>query len=101
VITIGLRSDGYLDGVPDDVIVERPVRFDQPRTVVSIPAPQLPSLPAAILRGHAAYESLAAAAARPSGARMDRVRALMANPLVGTYDLASVLLDDIEAGSPG
>jgi 6-phospho-beta-glucosidase len=99
VFTIGLRNDGYLDGVADDVIVERPVCFDHPRTVTSIAAPDLPSLPAAILGRHAAYESLAAVAARPSGTRIDRVRALMANPLVTTYDLASILLDDIEARS--
>ena len=59
-----------------------------------------PGLPAALLAEHAAYEALAMRACLPEATRDDRVAALMANPMVPSYDVADGLLADIEAGSP-
>ena len=99
-ITVGLRNDGRLAGLPDDVVTEGPIRITRPGQLESLPLEPLPALPAALLAQHAAYESLTADAALPGASRRDRVRALMTNPMVGSYDLAAGLVDDIEHGSP-
>jgi hypothetical protein len=40
-------------------------------------------------------------ACRPGATQTDRVRALMANPMVPSYDVALDLAASIETGSPG
>lgn len=100
VLTLGLRNDGRIPGLPDDVITEGPVRIARPRQLESVQPPALPSLPASLLAQHATFESLAVTACDAGATRTDRVRALMANPLVGSYDVADGLVADIESGSP-
>jgi len=100
IITVGMRNDGRIPGLPDDVVTEGPIRIEKPGQVESLPLEPLPHVPATMLAQHAAFESLAAAAATPDATREDHVRALMANPMVRSYDLAAALVDDIEAGSP-
>jgi 6-phospho-beta-glucosidase len=84
-------NHGALGELPDDVVVEVPARIDAHG---AHPLPQAPLAPE--LRGlveHAkAYEQLAVQAAL-SGDRGVALRALLANPLVGRYSLASALLD--------
>ena len=84
-----MRNDGRIAGLPDDVITEGPVRIARPGQVEALPAPALPALPAAILAAHAAFEALAVAATEPEATRADRVRAMLANPMVSTYDMAA------------
>lgn len=100
VLIIGARNDGRVPGLPDAAIAEGPVRFERPGQWRSLDVPDLPPLPAAILAAHAAYEMLAVEATRPEATREDRLRALMANPLVCSFDQAAELANDIESGSP-
>jgi 6-phospho-beta-glucosidase len=100
VLTLGLRNDGRLPGLPDAVVTEGPVRIPRPGRLEPLPVPDLPDLPAATLAAQAAYELLTVAAARPGATRDDRLRALMANPLVTSWDQADALLTAIEARSP-
>ena len=87
--------------MPDAVITEGPVRIPQPGRLEPVATPRLPPLPASMLAQHAAFEALAATATLPDATREDRVRAMMANPMVRSYDLAVSLVDDIAANSPG
>ncbi len=100
VMTLGLRNEGRIPGLPDEVVTEGPVQIAAPGEVESIEVTALPPLPAALLAEHAAYEALAMRACLPGATRDDRIAALMANPMVPSYDVADGLLADIEAGSP-
>jgi 6-phospho-beta-glucosidase len=99
IITVGLRNDGRIRGLPDAAITERPVRIERPGELLPLEVPELPQLPAAMLVGHAAFEMLTVEATGASATRDDRIGALMSNPLVRSYDLAVSLVDDIESGS--
>ena len=100
VMTLGLRNEDRIPGLPEEVVTEGPVRIAAPGVVESLEVTGLPPLPAALLAEHAAYEALAMRACLPEATRDDRVAALMANPMVPSYDVADGLLADIEAGSP-
>jgi len=100
VLMLGLRNDGRLPGLPDEVVTEGPVQIAEPRVVESLDAASLPPLPASLLAQHATYEALAVRACLPEATRDDRIAALMSNPMVPSYDVAEGLLADIEAGSP-
>lgn len=101
VLILGLRNDGRIPGLPDAVITEGPVRIPKPGRLEPVDMPRLPPLPALMLAEHAAFEALAATATLPDATRDDRVRAMMANPMVPSYDLAVSLVDDIAANAPG
>jgi len=101
VMTLGLRNDGRIPGLPNEVLTEGPVRIAAPGVVESLEVARLPPLPASLLAEHAAYEALAVQACVPGATRDDRIAALMSNPMVPSYDVAEGLLADIEAGSPG
>lgn len=100
ILVLGMRNDGRIPGLPDEVVVEGPVRLPGPGVIEAVEVPALPALPAAIVAAHAAYEALAVAAARSGATRTDRLRAMLANPMVGGYDMADALVRDIESGSP-
>ncbi len=90
---VDTRNLGAIPDLPDDAVVELPARIDRDG---AHPIPQMPLPPE--LRGlvqHAkGYEQLAVEAA-VTGDRSVALRALMANPLIGTYALASSLLEAI------
>jgi len=100
VLTLGLRNDGRVPGLPDDVITEGPARIAQPGRLETLASPSLPPLPASMLARHAAFESMTVEACATGAMQEDRVRALMANPMVPSYDVAVALVDEIESGSP-
>lgn len=100
VVTVGMRNEGRIEGLPDEVMTEAPIIVDRPRRPRPVDSPALPPLAAEILRQHAAFEVLTVDAVAANATRDDRIRALMANPMVGSYDIAAGLLDDIAAGSP-
>ena len=100
VLIVGMRNDDRIPGLPDHVITEGPVRISRPGLVEALPVPPLPPLPAAILAEHASFEAMAVDAASPAATRADRVRAMLANPMVSGYDMAAGLVSDIESGSP-
>jgi 6-phospho-beta-glucosidase len=101
VLVLGMRNDGRIPGLPDAVITEGPVHFPEPRRAEALPVPPLPPLPAQLLAQHAAYEAMAARATEPDASREDRLRAMLANPLVSSYDQALALIEEAEMGSPG
>jgi len=93
VQVVNLRNDGAIPGLPDDDVVEIPARIDRDG---AHPLPLAPLAPEMLgLVEHAkAYERLSIEAAT-TGDRAIALKALMANPLVGDYDRAAALLNDL------
>jgi 6-phospho-beta-glucosidase len=93
VQVVDTYNRGALPDLPDDVVVEVPARItaDGPEPISMAPlAPEMHGL----VEAARAYEELTIQAAR-TGDRDVAVRALLANPLVGTWELAQPLLDAI------
>src|SRR4029078_10834642 len=88
---VNVTNRGALDGLPADAVVEVPARIDRDG---ARPLPQALLTPEllALVQHAKAYERLAIEAAL-SGHRRVALRALLANPLVGRYQLACELLD--------
>lgn len=90
---VDLRNQGTLAGLADDDVVEVPARI---RAGGPVPLPQRPLAPEllGLVQHVAAYERLAASAARsgdPEAARL----ALLSNPLVRDWRLADSMLPDL------
>jgi 6-phospho-beta-glucosidase len=93
VQVVDTYNRGALPDLPDDVVVEVPARItaDGPAPISMAPlAPEMHGL----VEAARAYEELTIQAAR-TGDRDVAVRALLANPLVGSWELAEPLLDAI------
>jgi len=88
---VNVRNDGAIPNVDADAVVEVPCRID---AAGAHPLPQRPLPPdmLGLVEEVKAYERLTIAAAL-SGDRDTAVRALMANPLVRSFDTARPLLD--------
>ncbi|MFO1541192.1 MAG: hypothetical protein ACKOTZ_12250 [Chloroflexota bacterium] len=99
-ITVGMRNDGRVPGLPDDVLTEGPVVFPSPRRPVPVPVPASPPAAAALLARHAAYERLAVDAIVDGADRDALAAALAANPMVRGWDEAVALVEAIRAGAP-
>ncbi len=91
VQVVNVRNDGAIPNLPGEAVVEVSARIDQDG---AHPLPTEPLAPEMLgLVQHAkAYELLTSRAAM-SGSRNDALIALMANPLVGDYEVAAPLLD--------
>jgi len=100
-LTVGLRNDGRIPGLPDDVMTEGPVVVRTPGIATPLAVPVLPTGAADLLAQHAAFEALTVEALTAGGGREDLVRALTANPMVDSEERAVLLVDAILAGSPG
>jgi 6-phospho-beta-glucosidase len=99
VQVVNVRNEGAIPNLADDDVVEVSCTVDR---TGAHPLPTDPLAPEMLgLVQHAkAYEHLAIEAAR-TGSRAVALKALMANPLVGDYDVASPLLDALlEANRP-
>ncbi len=95
VQVVNLRNAGTLPFLSDDAVIEVPavIGADGP---VPVPVAPLDPLLAGLVAHASGYEELAIEAALHGG--RDRVvRALMANPLVGQYDIAAGLADRLIA----
>jgi 6-phospho-beta-glucosidase len=93
VQVVDTYNRGALPDLPDDVVVEVPARItrDGPQPVPTAPlAPEMHGL----VEQARAYEELTIEAAR-TGDRDVAARALLANPLVGSWELAEPLLEAI------
>lgn len=99
-LTVGLRNDGRIPGLPASVMTEGPVTFPAPRTMESKPGPALPEVPAALLAAQAAFEELTVEAILAGSPRHLLIEALLANPMVDTEEQAAGLVDAILARSP-
>ncbi len=95
---VNVRNDGVLPFLPDDHVIEVPARIgsDGISTAGSMARQPLPDEHAGLISHVAAYERLALEAAVKGG--RERVeRALLAHPLVGQYDKAVKLADELIA----
>ena len=92
---VDVRNGGALAGLADDDVVEVPARIGNAGAVPVEQPPLAPEL-LGLVQHVAAYERLAATAARTGDRRVARV-ALMANPLVREYGLAETMLDRLLA----
>lgn len=88
---VDVRNDGALPDLPDDAVVEIPARIDSNGAHVEPLAPLAPEL-LGLVQHVKAYERLAVRAAI-HGDRAAALKALIANPLVGRYNVAVGLLD--------
>ncbi len=91
VQVVDVRNDGALPDLPDDAAVEIPARIDADGAHAAPLAPLAPEL-LGLVQHVKAYERLAVQAAI-HGDRAAALKSLVANPLVGRYNVAVALLD--------
>jgi len=91
VQVVDIRNDGTIAGLPDDAVVEVPAVIDRDGAH-PLPMGPLPPEMLGLVQQVKAYERLAVEAAR-SGSREVALKSLLANPLVGRYEVALRLLD--------
>ena len=96
---VNVRNNGALDGLPADAVVEIPARVDRDGAHPVSLDPLEPDM-LGLVQAVKAYERLTIRAAR-TGDRNVALRALMANPLVRTSDLATPLLDALLSANEG
>jgi 6-phospho-beta-glucosidase len=94
---VDMRNDGTLEGLADDDVVEVPARVSPNGIEPLSQAPMAPEL-LGLVQHVAAYERLAAQAAVSGDAELARI-ALLAHPLVGQWDLATELVELLNAAS--
>jgi 6-phospho-beta-glucosidase len=97
VHVVDVRNDGAIPGLPDDAVVEIPARIDRDGAHVLPLEPLAPEM-LGLVQGAKAYERLAVRAAI-TGDREVALKALLANQLVGEYDVARGLLDALLEGN--
>ena len=94
---VDVRNNGTIAGLPDEAVVEVPAHVGRegarPVEVADL-APEFLGLVQAVT----SYEVLAIEAAR-TGSRTTALRALLANPLVRQWDLATAVLDELLAAN--
>jgi 6-phospho-beta-glucosidase len=88
---VDIRNDGAIPGLPDDAVVEVPARIETSGATPARLDPLAPEL-LGLVQQVKAYERLAVQAA-VHGDRGAALKALLANPLVGRYNVATGLLD--------
>ena len=93
VQVVNLRNDGAIPNLPDDDVVEIAATVDRDGAHPLAVAPLSPDM-LALVEHAKAYERLTIEAAM-SGDRDIALRALMANPLVGDFDVAVPLLEEL------
>jgi 6-phospho-beta-glucosidase len=97
VQVVDVRNDGAIPGLPDDAVVEVAARVDRDGAHVLPLAPLAPEM-LGLVQSAKAYERLAVRAAI-TGDRELALKALIANQLVGEYDVARGLLDALLEGN--
>jgi 6-phospho-beta-glucosidase len=91
VQVVNVRNDGSIPNLDDDAVIETPARVDRDGAH-PLPLAPLDDHMLGLVQHVKAYERLAIRAAI-SGDRTDALRALMTNPLVPGYAVASEMLD--------
>ena len=89
VQVVDMRNDGALPDLPDRAVVEIPARIDRDGAHALPLAPLAPEM-RGLVQAAKAYEELTVEAAR-TGDRRTALRALIANPLVGEWEIAEPL----------
>jgi 6-phospho-beta-glucosidase len=90
VQVVDMRNDGALPGLAASAVVEIPARIDRDGAHALPLAPLAPEM-RGLVQAAKAYEELTVQAAT-SGDRRTALRALIANPLVGEWEIAEPLL---------
>jgi 6-phospho-beta-glucosidase len=93
VQVVDVRNGGAIPNIADDAVVEVSARIDREGAHPLATAPLAPEM-LGLVQHAKAYELLTIEAAK-TGDRTTALKALMANPLVGDYDVAAPLLDDL------
>jgi 6-phospho-beta-glucosidase len=88
---VDIRNNGALPGLPDDAVVEIPAHIGEDGASPGRLVPLAPEL-LGLVQQVKAYERLTVQAAI-HGDRRAALKALLANPLVGRYNVATALLD--------
>jgi 6-phospho-beta-glucosidase len=88
---VDMRNDGALPDLADGAVVEIPARIDRDGAHALPLAPLAPEM-RGLVQAAKAYEELTVEAAT-TGDRRTALRALIANPLVGEWEIAEPLLD--------
>jgi 6-phospho-beta-glucosidase len=91
VQVVDVRNDGALPDLPADAVVEIPARVDRDGAH-AMPLRPLPPEMLGLVQQVKAYERLTVKAA-VEGDRASALKALIANPLVARYNVATALLD--------
>ncbi len=94
---VNVRNAGRLPNLPDDAVVEVAAQVDGAGIHVE-PGAALPTAHAGLVAHVTGYEELALDAARRGGTERV-VRALLAHPLIGQYDVARGLADRLVAAN--
>lgn len=97
VQVVDVHNAGALPGLPDDAVVEVPARIDRSGAHPQALKPLAPEM-LGLVQQLKAYERLAVRAAVAADRRA-ALKALMANPLVGRYQVASRLLEALLTGN--
>ena len=92
---VDIRNDGTLAGFADDDVVEVPARVTKSGAEPLAQEPLAPEL-LGLAQHTAAYERLALTAAL-SRSELDVKKALLAHPLIGQYEIAEALLEQMTA----
>jgi 6-phospho-beta-glucosidase len=88
---VDIRNDGAIPDLPADAVVEIPARIDRDGAHAGQFSPLAPEM-LGLVQEVKAYERLTVRAAI-DGDRAAALKALLANPLVGSYSVAAGLLD--------
>ena len=94
-LPVNVPNNGAIANFDDDIVVEVPAFVDA-SGVKPLRCRRMPSQVMPLLQSLAEYQSLAADAAW-SGNRRDAIVALAANPLVGDFNKAEKLFDDMSS----
>lgn len=92
---VNTLNNGTLPFLPDDAVIEVPAAVG-PEGAVPLPVPSVDPLFAGLMADVTAYEDLALEAAL-HGTRNRVFRALLAHPLIGQYEYADRLTDELVA----
>ncbi|MGH2409168.1 MAG: glycoside hydrolase, partial [Chloroflexota bacterium] len=95
VLPVNVPNQGAIADFPDDMVVEVPGYVDR-TGIFPIAQGHMPRQVVGLVKMLGEYQALAAEAAW-SGARIDAIRALAANPLVMSLPKATALYDEMAA----
>ncbi len=97
VIVVNVANQGVVKGLPDDAVVEIPCLVNA-AGIVPLNMPDIPRAVWGLVAAVKNYEQLAVDAAL-TGSRDTALLALIAHPLVGDYDVAAPMLDEMLAAN--
>jgi len=95
MLVVGLPNRGRIPWLHNDAVIEGAISIPLPHKLEILPLPRVPEVPRALLAHHAAFEALTAKALLGNPTEEGLRRALLANPMVRSFDQARGLVDTI------